>query len=547
MVVGGKQKKFTHESIYHAFVEAVDDLVYVVDDDGRYVMFNERGLAGCGFDRDHVIGRTPVEAFGEKLGANFMRNNEQVMRSGKPMALQEWIAIQGVSRCYSTSLNPVFDEGGAVRAVIGISRDISDIKRMVEELQIGSERMRSLFRQRVHYEHMVKEIVRESITCHPIDDFLQSCVVILGDGLGVSRSYFFKYDHVRHVAANSHEWVADGIEPNKDMMQRVRTADQPWWSHEMLAGRVICLEDISKSPSPELTALVNQTGVKSILSIPIFVFGKPYGFIGFDQCDRKRVWDEIDVELLNSIGRIVAQKIERHNLEEEMLGAERLAAMGRVTSVFAHEINNPLQGILLHLESIDVHIDESGRKAYGYVVDGFKRIADIVGRLSEAGRSREEKREVDVNALVKSAYGLLSKQIDMKGISVRWALDASLPKVLGDERKLHQAVINVVINAFDSMAKGGELTIATRAEDARVAVEVRDNGCGIDEGSMPYLFEPFFTTKGKSGTGLGLFVSHSIVNDHGGLIEISSKRGEGTTVHIWLPINDEAHHQQPRQ
>jgi len=529
------QSALTHENIYNAFAEAVEDLVYVVDRDGRYVMFNEKGLSSCGFDKEQVIGRTPVEAFGPEIGAAFMRNNEKVLKSGKPMSMQEWIAIRGVSRCYSTALDPVFDESGKAQAVIGISRDISELKRMVEELQIGSERMKSLFRQRVHYEHLVKGIVRDSITRHDIEDFLHAVVVTLGEGLSVGRSYFFRYDLSRQAAQNTHEWVAPGVEPNKEMMQDVKTQSQPWLSSEMLAGRVICLEDVGKAPSPELVELMRATDVRSILAIPIFVFGRPYGFIGFDQCDENRHWDDIDVELLNSVCRIVAQKIERHRLEEEMLGSERMAAMGRLTSVFTHEINNPLQGILLHLEGMDEHVDEGGRKAFGYVMDGFKRIAEIISRLSDASRSKVEKREVAVNDLVKSAYGLLSKKVDMKGISVRWFLEEGLPKVMGDERKLHQAVLNVLINACDSMGKGGSLSIASSKAGGRVCIEVGDTGCGIDEQAMPYLFEPFFTTKGKSGTGLGLFVSHSIMSEHGGEIEIQSARGEGSTARLWLP------------
>lgn len=532
-----KRTGLTHEQVYNAFVEAVDDLVYIVDHDGRYAMLNKRALADCSLDSNKVIGKTPVEAFGDKVGGLLMRNNRQVLESGKPLYLQEWITLKGVSRCYSSSLNPIFDKDGETAAVIGISRDITDLKRMVEQLEIGSDNMHSLFQQRVHYEHLVKEIVRESITRHGIDEFLASVIAMLGEGLDVSRSYFFSYDHVRHTVTNTHEWVAKGIEPNKDMMQSLPTNLQPWWSNEMLAGRIICLEDTSSAPSPELVELLEGQGVKSILSIPIFVFGRPHGFVGFDQCDRNRHWDDIDVELLNSVCRIVAQKIERQRLEEEMLSSERLAAMGRLTQIFAHEINNPLQGIRLHLESIEQHLGEGSRKAFGFVMDGFQRISDIIARLSDASRSKAARSAVDMNGILKNACGLLSRQVDMKGISVRWFLNEKLPCVHGDERRLHQAVLNVLLNAFDSMGKGGELSISTSSDGKSVEVEVRDTGCGIDEADMPYLFEPFFTTKGKSGTGLGLFVSHSIIVDHSGSIEITSRKDEGTQVQIRLPVS----------
>ncbi|MBN1283488.1 MAG: PAS domain-containing protein [Proteobacteria bacterium] len=530
-----KRPGLSSAQIYSAFVEAVDDLVYVVDREGRYAMFNRRGLEECGFRQEDVIGRTPVEAFGPAMGRPFMRNNAQVISSGKPLALQEWIAIKGVSRCYSTSLNPVLDAHGEVRAVIGISRDITDMKRMVEELQIGSERAKSMFRQRVHFEHMVREIVRSSITRHRMNDFLGSVISILGEGLEVSRSYFFLYDHERQTASNTHEWVAPGVEPTREMLQDVPIGAQPWWSKEMLAGRIVCLEDVSAAPSAELVELLNSTSVKSVLSIPIFVFGRPHGFIGFDQCDRSRRWDDVDIELLSSACRIVAQKIERSRLEEEMLGAERLAAMGRLSQVFAHEINNPLQGILLHLEALAGHVGEGGMGTYGHVLEGFKRISEIIGRLSEASRSKVEFAPVDVNEVLRSAFGLLSSKAD-RGINIRWFLDERLPRVSGDEKRLHQAALNILINALDSMQEGGELTISTSGRGEAVEIEVSDTGCGIEENDIPYLFEPFFTTKGRSGTGLGLFVSHSIVTEHGGNIQVFSAKGQGTAVRMTLPV-----------
>lgn len=107
---------------------------------------------------------------------------------------------------------------------------------------------------------------------------------------------------------------------------------------------------------------------------------------------------------------------------------------------------------------------------------------------------------------------------------------------MGDAEKLHQVFLNFFINACDSICGKGHVTVSTSKEGRYVAVTIEDTGHGIDEENMPYLFEPFFSTKGRSGTGLGLFVSNAIIVDHGGKIEVDSKKGRGTRFKILLPI-----------
>ncbi|MFA4874400.1 MAG: ATP-binding protein [bacterium] len=528
--------------LYDALVEALEELVFVVNRDGRYVMFNERSLRSFGFNQDEVLGKTPVEAFGKEIGDTFERNNLQVLKSGKPLSLQEWVPLSDGLRCISTLLTPVSDSRGRVAAVMGIGRDVTDMKRMMEEQQISVKKMESRFAQRVQHEQLVKDIIREAIPNSSLEDFLQSVVVILGQGLGVSRAYFFEYDQIHHKASNTHEWVAPGIVPLKDEMQHVPIDSQPWLSREMFAGRLACVSPDCPCPSPELVELLDSQGVNSMLAIPIFTFGNPFGFIGFDECTKKIICAEIDVELLQGVVRIIAQKIERNRLERDVLSAERLAAIGRLTASFTHEINNPLQSILLHLEGLRDHVDAEGQRNLDFVSDGFNRITTIVSRLMNVNRAIRDKTQVDINAVLRSAYKLLSHQIDLKGINVRWRLDENMPMYYGDEDKLHQVFINVMLNACDSIEKGGELNICTLASDCHIAVEIQDTGSGIDEDALPYIFEPFFTTKGKAGTGLGLFVSHSIVTEHGGRIGVESKPGSGTTVQILLPLNKSCEH-----
>ena len=530
-----KRAAFTPARLQRALLESVSDLIFVMSPAGRYLFINQGALDCFGLHAQDITGRTPEEAFGPALGRVFSRNSRQVLESGKPLQLTEWLSLPSGMRSYSTLLTPVTDRRGRVEAILGIGRDVTDLRRLAEEQELRSKQMESLFQQRVRNETLVERVIKEAIGTSPLGDFFEAMLKLLGEGLGVSRSYLFEYDRVRRKASNTHEWAAPNVVPLKAMMQDVPVASQPWWTHELLAGRMIRLDDIAQAPSPELQALFAEQGVKACLAVPIFAFGSPYGFIGFDEDRRVRCWSETEVELLSGVARIIAQKVERSRLETDILVSERLAAIGQMTASFTHEINNPLQAIILHLEGLEGHVDGEGQRHLDRVTDGFRRVARIVTGLLNVNRPSMESTELLMNEVVRDAFALVGHQVDVKNISVRWHLEPELRRVLGDERKLQQVFLNVLLNAVDSMERNGELTIATSNEERDVRIDLQDTGCGIDEESLPYIFDPFFTTKEKNGTGLGLFVSHMIVREHGGKVEVRSVRGEGTTVSIFLP------------
>ena len=522
--------------LYEALVEAVDDVIFVVGPDGRYRMFNERGLKPFGFTPDRIIGKTPSEAFGSLAGERFEANNGRVLATKKPVQLEEWLTIEGRTRCYSTVLSPIFGEGGDVAAVVGIGRDVTDMKRMSEELETYAREMESIVERRVHYERLLTEITRDAIKRQPLSEFLRSVVALMGDAMNVGRSYLYEYDERRRIVSCAHEWTAPGIEPSCPAMQNFRADSQPWAFAELVSGRPLRVEDAARTGDDEFRAMAAAQGIKSMLVVPIFAFGNPFGFVGFDECLLHRHWEEMDVELLKSVGRIVAQTVERRRLEGEILRAERLTATGRLAASVAHEINNPLQAIMLHLDAIRDHVDSKRRRNLDFVLEGLKRIAGIISRLLGLYRTSKKVEEVDVSKVVEDAFRLVANQLTIKGNEARLELARGLPSVTGDSEQLYQVFLNLILNASDSMEGGGVIEISTYEEGGYVVVEVEDAGHGIDEESLPYVFEPFFSTKERSGTGLGLFVSHAIVADHGGRMDVESKTGEGTTIRVLLPV-----------
>jgi two-component system NtrC family sensor kinase len=227
-----------------------------------------------------------------------------------------------------------------------------------------------------------------------------------------------------------------------------------------------------------------------------------------------------------------------------LVQSEKLSSLGRLSASIAHEINNPLAGILTFAKLVIRTLeggppDEAARremvKNLALVQRETERCSAIVRSLLDFARDRPvELREVSVNAVVEEGLQLIAHQIAIQGLRMEKRL-APTPSVMADFGQLRQAVVNVALNAVHAMGKSGTLTVATRtAEDGGVEIAIADTGPGIDKEDLPRLFEPFFTTKEK-GTGLGLAVVYGILQRHGGQVEVQSERGRGTTFTLKLP------------
>ncbi|HUK13092.1 MAG TPA: ATP-binding protein [Thermoanaerobaculaceae bacterium] len=250
------------------------------------------------------------------------------------------------------------------------------------------------------------------------------------------------------------------------------------------------------------------------------------------------------VEALNrGADALRRQETTHREREVELVGqAARLTTTARLAAGVAHELNNPLGGILLYANLVmeATPADDPRRANLQRIVTQAERAQAIVrGLLDFAHESPVEVGTLDLNALVRDTLELLERQPQLQAVQLRTELSTVPLAVEGDARRLQQVLVNVILNALDAMSEGGTLTIRTghseRPGFCRVAVS--DTGCGIPPEHLPHLFEPFFTTKevGK-GVGLGLSVSYGIVRQHGGEIEVQSQPGAGTTVRIMLPV-----------
>ena len=223
----------------------------------------------------------------------------------------------------------------------------------------------------------------------------------------------------------------------------------------------------------------------------------------------------------------------------QLSGSEKLASLGRLAAGVAHEINNPLTGVLTfaHLLREKTNMTDQDREDLDLIIHETTRAAEIVRGLLDFARERPVVMEpLSVNEVVARTVRLIQNQKLFDRIVINEELAHDLPDIEGDMNQLQQVLLNLSLNACEAMPSGGTLTIRTRVEDDRVVVQLADTGCGIKQEHFDRIFEPFFTTKpvGK-GTGLGLSVSYGIVQRHGGGIEVESEEGKGTTFIIELP------------
>jgi two-component system NtrC family sensor kinase len=235
----------------------------------------------------------------------------------------------------------------------------------------------------------------------------------------------------------------------------------------------------------------------------------------------------------------------RRELEEtqaQLMQSEKIASLGRLSAGVAHEINNPLAGILIYAELLERQLQNASfdQEYLTEIISQTLRCQQIVTRLLEFSRqSLGQKTHFDVNEIILRCIDLISHQAIFHNIEIKTGLDPKLPEILGDPGQLQQVFTNLLLNAADAMQGHGQITVATRPEPFQdgIIVTFTDTGCGIAPDIQNKIFEPFFTTKAPGkGTGLGLSIVYSVIQRHSGTIEIDSTPGGGTTFTIRLPL-----------
>jgi signal transduction histidine kinase/DNA-binding response OmpR family regulator len=237
---------------------------------------------------------------------------------------------------------------------------------------------------------------------------------------------------------------------------------------------------------------------------------------------------------------VAEQTAELRSAQQLLVRSEKLASIGHLAASIAHEINNPLQPIVVILDDMRHDIEDKVTpdiRAVEIIQQSVERIRRIVAQLLDFTGKRTEGTEtqlIKIDSVLDGVVTLNRKFFQQHNVKINADL-AELPPVYGSKDKLEQVFMNLAINAQAAMPKGGTLYINARQEDDNVVIDFVDSGHGIAKEHLDKIFDPFFTTK-QDGTGLGLFVSYGIIQSHNGSIEVDSELGKGTRFTIKLPV-----------
>jgi PAS domain S-box-containing protein len=247
-------------------------------------------------------------------------------------------------------------------------------------------------------------------------------------------------------------------------------------------------------------------------------------------------------EILGVLG-IARDMTDTKKLEQQIRNSEKLASVGKLAAGVAHEINNPLAGILNCLYNLRKGTLSPARQEEYWVSmeDGVRRVQKIVRQLLDFSQQHEpEFSSTDINQIVDRVLVLTNHLFAPNLIRLETLLGPALPSLMVDRHMIEQVLMNLILNAVQAMKSGGVLTIRTTVAEGVCRVEVGDTGSGIPPTVLPRIFDPFFTTKSEGeGTGLGLSVSLGIAERHGGKILVESEVGKGTTFTLCLPLSRE--------
>ncbi len=297
-----------------------------------------------------------------------------------------------------------------------------------------------------------------------------------------------------------------------------------------------------------ITALIMAYFLARMISVPITKLVTASREVAQGNLDVKvRVESNDELHVLAESFTAMAQALKRRDEQlkefatQKIMESERLALIGQLSANVAHELNNPLQGIVTYSYLLleDTPCDDNTKNSLEKIVAQANRCRDIIRGLLDFSRQRKpDKTQCNVNTVLQECTSLIENQAIFHNIQIRKDFHAQLPMIVLDPSQIERVFINIIINAAEAMDGTGELYLATRlSEDGEfIKIEFTDTGQGINKEDLDKIFDPFFTTKDVGhGTGLGLAISYGIIKSHGGKISVDSTVGEGTTFVISLP------------
>jgi signal transduction histidine kinase len=321
---------------------------------------------------------------------------------------------------------------------------------------------------------------------------------------------------------------------------------------EFVASRLVVIALLVIAVNSIISAISMEWLIRPILSLHQVMQRAKGGDLAVRAESRRH--DEIGElgKAFNGMMDELVESREREKVRQSQLAhTEKMAAVGTLAAGVAHEVNNPVAGVLTCVENMqaDPENREMREQYLELIHDGVKRIERTVANLLDFSRPRSMRLgPAALNQSLTQVLNLVRFQLRKSGVEPRLELDPRDPWIVGDQFQIEQLLLNLVLNALQAMPDGGTLTLRTRRQGTWELVEVADTGDGIPEAIRERIFDPFFTTRDVGeGTGLGLAVSYNIVAAHGGGIEVETVEGEGSTFRVLFPGDEEDEDETPAE
>lgn len=465
------------------------------------------------------------------------------------------------------------------------------------------EVQRDALREHIEFEELVLKISTRFITLDPEDipGGIDEALRRIGEFAQVDRSYIFMSNDSgprgemppESMDLMVHEWCGRGVRGSAEIMREVtdtpenvqRNRDaRDWFLDRVRNQEIIRVDDLTQLPEGlGVRWRWECQGCKSVLVVPLVFGEESIGVVGFDTVHDNRLWDDMTVQLLQTVGHILASAIERRRAADalqlahgelerkvdlrtqelrekqvQLAQAEKMAALGELVAGIAHEVNTPLGAIKSNNDTMQRMLAKMSAQpdapqetiarwlAMGHTLtdvssEAIERIARILGSMRNFARlDQPELEKVDLHEGIDSTLTLVNHKLKGRIEVVRDY--GEIPPVECHANQINQVFMNLLVNSAQAIDGTGRITITTGLHGDEVVITVADDGCGIAAAHLKRVFDPGFTTKGVGvGTGLGLAIVHEIIAEHRGHISVESVEGEGTRVKLRLPVHHGRH------
>ena len=478
--------------LLQALIDNIPDLIHFKDDKNRFIRVNKAKADFFGKSPENMIGKTDFDFFPHEQAEAAYADDNWVMKFNKPLVdkVEKITQVDGTEHWVFVSKIPRHDEKGEVIGTIGISRNITELKKTEEKLRSSEERLKTLF-----------EFAPDAIYLTDLEGTF--------------------------------------IDGNKAAEQLIG-----YKREELIEKNFLKLELLPPEQVLKATAILTKSAQGKPTGPDEFILNRKDG----TQVTVEISTYPVKIKDESLVLTIAHDTSERKKTEEALIRSERLKALRQMAARMAHNFNNLLAIILGNSQLLEMGVESYKTKEIKERLKIITRTAyeggESIRRMRFFTRTELSTRdftEIDLNEIVRSSIASTSPrwrdEAEAKGITIEIKKELEeLPPLLGSRSELVEVLTNLILNALESMSEGGEITIRTEVKENEILLYVTDTGEGIPDSIKDKIFDPFFTTKGPKASGLGLSVSYGIIQRHQGKIKVESTPGKGTTFTISMPI-----------